>query len=97
MHEIINIYGKLINNKFKTLNTFIEKYKIQSLQDTSESIEYLPNELLCDLADYLIQITELKQKISSELETVSIETNIGLLTKAINFKWVKHNTDRLKY
>ena len=97
MHEIINIYGKLINNKFKTLNTFIEKYKIQSLQDTSESIEYLPNELLCDLADYLIQITGLKQKISSELETMSIETNVGLLTKAINFKWVKHNTDRLKY
>lgn len=95
--EIIDAHSKLIDNNYKTINHYIERYEIQSLQDTSESLEYLPNELLCDLADYLIQITGLKQKISSELETVSIETDVGLLTKANNFKWIKQDINRIRY
>lgn len=75
----------------------VEKYKTDTLIYTSKSLEYLPNVLLCDLAEYLIQMTGLKQKIPSELETVSIESDTGLITKSNNLKWIEKNNERIKY
>lgn len=53
--------------------------------------------ILCDLAEHLIKLTGLKQKISSELETVSIETDVSQITKSNNFKWIKRNSEKIKY
>ena len=97
IEEIANICKLSIANKHKNINQSINKYKKESLQYTIESLEFLPQELLCNLADYLIQLTGLKQKIFSELETVSIETDVGLITKSEYFKWIKHDIETFKY
>ena len=60
-----------------------------SNHNTLKSNEDSPNELLCDLANYLIQLTVLKQKLFADIETVSIETDVGLLTKSDYFKWME--------
>ena len=56
----------------------------------------MPLPIICSLADYLIKITALKQKLSSELETVSSETDIAIVTKVNNFKWEKHGNVKFK-
>ena len=50
--------------------------KLNALYEASESADYLPKIILWDLADYLIKLTALKQKLSSDYETVSSETEI---------------------
>lgn len=87
--QIIQICNSLITTEKKNIDISITDYKDNTIQYTSESLEYLPNNLICELADYLIQLTGLKQKIFENIETVSIETNVGLLTKSDYFKWVK--------
>lgn len=42
--------------------------------------------MLCNLADYLIQLTALKQKISSEIESVSMDADVTLMTKYCGLK-----------
>lgn len=85
IEKIINISKDLLESQNENFNVLFEKHKNNALKYTSEASQYLPRALLCDLANYLIQLTALKQKISSELETVSIETDIAVLTKANNF------------
>lgn len=97
IEEIANICKLSIDNKHENIDLSINKYKKESLQYTIESLEFLPQELLCNLADYLIQLTGLKQKIFSELETVSIKTDVGLINKSEYFKWIKHNIKTFKY
>lgn len=97
IEKIISISKPLITNQCKSINNSIEKYKKDTLIYTSESIEYLSNMILCDLAEHLIKLTGLKQKISSELETVSIETDVSQITKSNNFKWIKRNSEKIKY
>ncbi len=84
--KITSICNSILNKESEFLSTSIEKYKIDALNITSESLEYLPHTILCDLAEYLIQLTGLKQKLFSELETVSIETDVELITKSKCFK-----------
>lgn len=93
--KIIDICNIVLNEGYSDLNEFITNYKMSAIEFTSFSIEYLPRWLLCDLADYLIQLTALKQKISSEIESVSIEADVTLMTKYDGLKWVKSNYERV--
>lgn len=89
--KIINIVEKTINNEFSDINNEIDYFRTIGSNETSKSIEFIPNNLLCILADEIIRLTALKQKISSEDEYVSITSHISLMTKSNGFKWVKFN------
>jgi len=75
------------------LETYIKTYKLDTLINTSNSCEYMPRQLLCDLADSLIKLTALKQKLSYDLETVSSENDIAVITKSENLKWAKYTAE----
>ena len=77
------------------MTEYFDDFRLDTLEYTSFAIEYLPHWLLCDLADYLIQLTVLKQKISSEIESVSMEADVSLMTKYDGPKWVKYNYKRV--
>lgn len=94
IEEIMKICKPLLNNNHKNIRTTIKKYKINTLKNTSESIKYLPQDLICDFSSYLIQLTGLKQKLFEEVESVSIETDVGTITKSKNFKWYKQDGER---
>ena len=53
----------------------------------------MPRQLLCDLAGSLIKLTALKQKLSYDLETVSSENDIAVITKSENLKWAKYTDE----
>lgn len=79
-----------LENSLQDLSKNIETYKSDSMNQVLESVRYLPTWILCDLADHLIKLTALKQKLSSEVETVSRETHVAGITKIDNFKWLKN-------
>lgn len=50
-----------------------------------------PEWLLCIFAELLIRLTAVKQKTTSEIESVSISTDILIMTKTNDFKWIKND------
>ncbi len=95
VEDIIEIFKNVINEEYSDFSEYFNYYRMNTVESTSFAIEYLPRWLLCDLADYLIQITGLKQKISSEIESVSMEADVTLITKYNSFKWVKNSNKRV--
>ena len=95
VEHIIEIFKNVIKDEYSDFSEYFNYYRINTIDSTSFAIEYLPRWLLCDLADYLIQITGLKQKISSEIESVSMEADVSLITKYDGFKWVKNSNKRV--
>ena len=93
--KIINICKTVINDEYYNLTEYFDDFRLDTIEKTSFGIEYLPHWLLCDLADYLIQLTALKQKISSEIESVSMDADVTLMTKYGGLKWVKYNYERV--
>ena len=93
--EIIDALKKQFKIYYSTLNNKIDNFRLDMIKYTSNSCEYVPRQLLCDFADSLIKLTALKQKLSLDLETVSSESDIVLITKTDNFKWVKCNDEIL--
>lgn len=92
-NEITNIIKQTINEEYSDLNKQIEYFKSIILNDTFKSIEFIPNNILCILADEIIRLTGIKQKISSEDEYVSIKSHVSLITKSHGFKWVKFDDE----
>ena len=89
--EILEVLKKELDSRFIDLTEIIKNFKLNMIEDTSYSCEYVPRQLLCDFADSLIKLTALKQKLSLDLETVSSESDMALITKTMNFKWIKQN------
>ena len=87
--KIINILKNLQKEEYLKIEDDIEEFRINCIKDTSSSLEYLPEWLLCLFADHLVKLTALKQKTSSEIESVSYPTNILLFEKSEGFRWVK--------
>lgn len=90
IEKIMDLVEITINDEYNELTKNIKNFKLKTLNSTSKSLEYLPTQILCNLADYMIKLTSLKQKLSLELETVSCETDIAIITKVNNFKWVNN-------
>lgn len=65
--KIIGICQTVITERYSDLTEYFEEFRIDTIENTSFEIEYLPRWLLCDLADYLIQLTALKQKFRLKL------------------------------
>ena len=93
MTKIINLVEDTINNEFSDINNEIDYFRTIDINETSKSIEFIPNNLLCILADEILRLTALKQKISSEEEYVSMTSHISLMTKSNGFKWIKFNDE----
>lgn len=53
------------------------------------TVSFLNKEGLIELAESLVNITSLKRKTSSEVETVGGPVDIALITKGDGFKWIK--------
>lgn len=88
-NNIVNTVKNILNEEFSDLMDEINKFRLNTINDTSKSIEFIPNNLLITLVDEIIRLTAIKQKISSENEYVSINSHISLMTKINGFKWVK--------
>ena len=91
--KIIRILEIILNEEFNELNNIFNYFRVESMNETSKSIEFIPNNLLCILADEIIRLTALKQKISSADEYVSMTSHISLMNKTNGFKWVKFNDE----
>ena len=91
--KIINNLKRELNKYSIELEQYITLYKNNMINYTSNCCEYMPRQLLCDLADSLIKLTALKQKLSYDLETVSSENDIAVITKSENFKWAKYTNE----
>ncbi len=94
-NEILKITEKILNDEYSDLTNEIDYFQLTSIEDTAQSIEFIPNNLLCILADEIIRLTAIKQRISSEKEYVSIKSHISLMTKSHGFKWVKFDEEIL--
>lgn len=92
-NKIMKKLEQTINEEYSDLNNQIEYFKSIVLKDTSKSIEFIPNNILCTFADEIIRLTGIKQKISSEDEHVSMKSHISLMTKSHGFKWVKFDDE----
>ena len=83
----------LKNEQYKEYCDFksnINDFRLDALIDTTYSIENLPEWLLCLFSDLLIRLTAIKQKTSSEIESVSIDSDILIISKVNSFKWIKN-------
>lgn len=87
--KVLKFLSALFDEEYSDLNIMINFFRVDVLDNTSKSIEFIPNNLLCTLADEIIRLTGIKQKISSEDEHVSITSHISLITKLNGFQWFK--------
>ena len=71
------------------------KDKIQSFQELEyrdpvlEIVRSLPKSDLAEMAEALVNITALRQHVSTEQETVGGPTDVALITKTDGFVWIK--------
>ena len=91
--KILSALKSELNGQYHNLEKHIDYFKLDIIEDTSDSCEYMPRQILCDLSNALIKLTALKQKLSIDLETVSSENDIVLITKANNLKWIKYTDE----
>ncbi len=68
---------------------FINQLKDEHANHLLDSISALPKEELSNLAESLINITSLKRKIGSDLETVGGPVDVAIITKGDGFIWTK--------
>ena len=60
--QIIKILEKILKEEYSDLDNEINNFRINT-KDTSKSIQFIPNNLLCILAEEIIRLTAIKQKI----------------------------------
>ena len=86
---VIELLKKAQNKEYSKIVKHIDKFRLSALIDTTYSIENLPEWLISIFADLLICLTAVKQKTSSEIESVSIESDILIISKVDGLKWLK--------
>jgi hypothetical protein len=88
------VANRLIDERIKQAMASIQ----QETQDFSDDefkrpvIEVLrtaPKEMLAELAESLVSITSLRQRVSGELETVGGPVDVALISKGEGFIWIK--------
>ena len=80
---------QLHEKKNEHLNEEIADLKSDAIEYTSHYLERLPLDLVCLFGDYLIKSVALKQRLSDDIETISIETDICLMSNSQGFNWIK--------
>ena len=72
--------------KHNNLNIEIDILRLAGIEDACYYHEYLPKDLICFFGDFLVKSVALKDKISDDIDSESIETYIALMTNATGFK-----------
>ena len=88
--DIINKLELIIHYKHDNLNQDINILRLDGMKDACYYLEYLPKDLLYFFGDFLVKSVALKQRISDDIDSVSIETDIALMTNATGFKWIEN-------
>ena len=65
------------------------QHNFPQFPDTFYYLEYLPKNLLCFFGDFLVKSVALKQRISDDIDSVSIETYICVMTNSQGFEGAK--------
>ena len=60
--QIIKILEKILKEEYSDLDNEINNFRINT-KDTSKSIQFIPNNLLCILAEEIIRLKKKKKKI----------------------------------
>lgn len=88
----LSIVKTIRNNEEKTIKNFIDflnEINRNNMDPILQSIMSLPKEELSNLAESLINITSLKRKVQSNLETVGGDVDVAIITKGDGFIWTK--------
>ena len=96
VEKLVSCSKLLLDNVYDGVHEDINKFRLNILDEVSQYSEFLPKLILWDYANHLIKISALKQKFSSEDETVSIETEIAHITKHNGFEWIKKENVKFK-
>ena len=87
MDNIVEFLNKEQDNEYSKLINHIDDFRLDTIEYTTYSIENLPEWLLCLFADFLIKLTAIKQKTTSDIESVSMGTDILVISKIDGLKW----------
>ena len=92
--ELTDITGKKyteeISKKIKELKDKIESFQKTEFRDpVFDIVDSLPKSELAEMAEALVNITALRQHVSTELETVGGPTDVALITRTDGFVWIK--------
>ena len=88
LNEISKIES--VNNDLgESFENYIDQLKSVHAEPILESISSLPKEELSNLAESLINITSLKRKVQSDLETVGGPVDVAIITRGDGFIWTK--------
>jgi len=83
-------YTEEISKKTKELKDTIGSYQRAEFRDpVYDIVESLPKSDLAEMAEALVNITALRQHVSTEQETVGGPTDVALITKTDGFVWIK--------
>ena len=89
--EKLEKINEIKNQLTKNFKTHINSLKKDFYSPILESLDFLPREEIGNLAESLIQITSLKRKIDSNLESVGGNIDVALISKGDGFIWKKRN------
>lgn len=91
--ELRKEFKRIYQTTFKNIEDFsTEKY----INPIVNSISYLRKEDLIEFAESLINITSIKRKTNSELQSVGGPIDIAVITKHEGFIWIKKKDNILK-
>ena len=76
----------LVREFDEVFHKFRQEHSIQPMMQTVMS---LPKEEMAAMAEALVEITSLRRKIDSRLETVGGPVDVALISKADGFVWIK--------
>jgi len=92
--ELTDITGKKyteeISTKIKGLKDRIDSFQKTEFRDpVFDIVDSLPKSNLAEMAEALVNLTALRQQVSTARQTVGGPTDVALITKTDGFVWIK--------
>jgi len=92
--ELTDITGKKyteeISKKIKELKDTIDSFQKTEFRDpVFDIVDSLPKSNLAEMAEALVNLTALRQQVSTAQQTVGGPTDVALITKTDGFVWIK--------
>jgi hypothetical protein len=84
------LVGERMNEAFEDFQSEIQDFANEEFERPMlEVLRTAPKETLAELAESLVSITSLRQRVSGELETVGGPVDVALISKGEGFIWIK--------
>ena len=88
--ELINKLQTATSDALENFNSKIDSWlNRKHVEPLLDALPSLPKEEMADLAESLVSVTSLKQKISLGIETVGGPIDVAIITKGDGFIWLK--------